>query len=113
MFQLVIANEEINPITPNTHTLGLSPSNRTEIDEMKIATARIPPRPNFFDNAGVRNPPKTAPNPELAMRTPKYFAWTPRVCVIKRMIVDVAREKKNPIEDVVATKRLKGLSFQR
>jgi hypothetical protein len=47
------------------------------------------------------------------MRTPKYFAWTPRVSVIKRMRVDVAREKKNPIEEVVATMRLNGRSFQR
>jgi hypothetical protein len=48
MFQLVIVNEEINPIAPKTHTFGDIPWKKTVIDEMKMATARTAPRPNFL-----------------------------------------------------------------
>jgi hypothetical protein len=92
MFQFVIVNDEINPMTPNTHTFGEIPWKKTVIDERKIAIARIRPRPNFFESVGVKIPPKTAPEPAPAMRTPKYLAWTPRVSVMKRISVDVERE---------------------
>jgi hypothetical protein len=92
MFQLVIVNEEIKPITPKTQTFGEIPWKKTVIDETKIAAARTPPRPNFFDNVGVRIPPSTAPDPEPASRTPKYCVGSSSVSVIKRMSVDVDSE---------------------
>jgi hypothetical protein len=72
MFQLVMKKAEIKPIDPKTQKLGARPWKRTVIDEMKIATARTAPRPNFFDSVVVRIPPKTAPDPAPARSTPKY-----------------------------------------
>ena len=57
-----------------------------------MVTAKIWPRPNLFEITGVRTPPKSAPDPAAAIKTPKYLAGTSRVWVIKRMSVEVESE---------------------